>query len=158
MSAQAMADALAHPSGEGADLLVHRAGEAHGAEDPPHLVVAHGPVGQLLQDGDVVDDVEGGEPGVEGGVLREVAEPTPDGGALVAAGGIEAEELDLPGRGAEHGRQHPQQGGLAGPVGTEEPDDAALVDAQVEVSDGHVAAEPTGEACGGDDGAHAGPP
>lgn len=67
-------------------------------------------------------------------------------------------------RGAARGRldephQHPDGGGLAGAVGPQEPEDAAVGHAQIESVDGQLAAPvPLGEPVRLDDGCHSGPP
>ena len=62
---------------------VHPGLEPDQGEDPAHLVVTGLAVGPLLEDGDVVDEVEGAEVAVEPGLLREVAQLTADGEAAV---------------------------------------------------------------------------
>jgi hypothetical protein len=52
--------------------------------------VAGAPLVQLLEDGHVVDELEGGEAGVEPGLLRHVAEPATQVQPLVGAPGVEA--------------------------------------------------------------------
>jgi hypothetical protein len=68
-------DPAAHPARQGADLppgQVLQLDRLQGGPDPP---VAVGRVVQLLEDGQVVDELEDAEPGVEAEVLGEVAEP-----------------------------------------------------------------------------------
>ena len=52
-----------------ADLLVHHVGDPDEVEHAAHLVATRGPVGHLLQHGDVVDEVERREALVETGLL-----------------------------------------------------------------------------------------
>ena len=76
-------DASAGAARHRLDLLVHRIGQADQSEHTADLVASLGCVPHLPEDGDVVDEVEGGEAEVQAGVLREVAEPTADPDALV---------------------------------------------------------------------------
>ena len=71
-------DPPAHPARQGADLAagqVLQLDRGQGRADPP---VAVGRVVQLLEDGQVVDELEHREPRVEAEVLGEVAEPAAD--------------------------------------------------------------------------------
>ena len=81
------ADPPAHAAGELADPLVHDRLEPDQGEDPADLVVAGPAVGPLLEDGDVVDELEGGELAVEARLLGQVAEPAPHGEPAVAVDG-----------------------------------------------------------------------
>ena len=70
--------------------------EADQREDPADLVVARAALGQLLEDGDVVDELERGEARVEARLLRQVARGGAGSPAAAArVGGLEAEEPDL---------------------------------------------------------------
>ncbi len=62
-------DPLAHTAGEPLDALAPHIGEIYGLEHAPHLAVTCAPVGELLEDRDVVDECEGREFRVEARVL-----------------------------------------------------------------------------------------
>jgi hypothetical protein len=76
-----------------------------------------GRVVQLLEDGQVVDELEDAEPGIEAEVLGKVAEPAADLDPVLGAGGPPAVDPDLTGGRRQQGGQDADQGGLAGPVG-----------------------------------------
>lgn len=76
---------LARPAGQLPQPLSAYVGEPDLVQYAPHLAVPGGAVGELLEDRHVVDELEGGEVGMEPGGLRQVAETAPD--LLTAARG-----------------------------------------------------------------------
>jgi hypothetical protein len=137
--------ALLHAARQRADALVHGVTEADGLEHrrcvPPPL----GRVRVLLEDGDVVDHLEGREPAVEPWRLGEVAEPAAHLGACRRVGRVEAQQGQGAAVGSEHGGQDPQQRRLAGAVGAEHPHDASP-EGQVDLVHGGLGAERLGDA------------
>src|SRR4029453_901944 len=65
-----------------------------------------------------------------------------------------AEQLDPAGGGEDQPEKHPPGGGLARPVGPEEPEQVALAPLQVEAVDGHQTAEALGQPFGSDHRSH----
>ncbi|GAA4622320.1 hypothetical protein GCM10023113_02820 [Cellulomonas oligotrophica] len=90
--------------------------------------------------GDEVDDLADLEGLGQPGVLRRGAEA----GARRGVAGVAAEEPDDAAVGAAQPRQQGEQGGLAGAVGAEQPDDLAGVDAQADVVERDDVPEPPG--------------
>ena len=79
------------------------------------------PIGELLEDRHVVDELEHREAAVEAGLLRKVAEPAADLQAVVGGLWVATEKLEPASVRRQHGGQDPQQRGLAGTVGAEQP-------------------------------------
>jgi hypothetical protein len=84
-------DPPAHPAGEGPDPLGADGRQPGQLDDPADLVVPGPPVGHLLEDRHVVDELEDGEPPVEAGFLRQVAQAFADPGPVVGARRVEAQ-------------------------------------------------------------------
>ena len=117
-------DASPHAARQGLDLAPAHGLETDRVEHPAHLVVAGMPVGHLLEDRHVVDELERRERPMEAGLLRHVAEAPPDREALVGHVRIPPEQPQAPVVGGEHRRHHAQQGRLARAVRTEQTGDA----------------------------------
>jgi hypothetical protein len=128
-------DPPAHPTRQGADLAAGQILELDRLEGRPDPPVPVGRVVQLLEDGQVVDELEHAEPRVEAEVLGQVAEPAPDLDSVAWAGGPPAVDPDLAGAGGQQGGQDADEGGLAGSVGPQQPGDARR-QLQVEVGQG----------------------
>ena len=92
--------------------------------------------GPLLEQRDVVDERGGGKPAREADLLRQVAEPAPDVGALRRYLRLAAKHAYLAPGGRQRGGQQPDQRRLAGAVGAEQPDHAGL-QVQVYAGEGH---------------------
>ena len=91
------------------------------AEDPPHQV----------------QKADGGHVGREDPGLRQEADPLPELGGVGPYG--LAENVDSAGRRPVTPQDHPQQGGLAGAVRADKPEDAPLRDGEVHPVDGDEA-------------------
>jgi hypothetical protein len=106
------------------DLGVGLGLEADGGDGAADFVVAGGAVDVFFEDGDVVDELEGGKRSVEAGLLGHVAQPPAYRDPVGGASGWPAEELDGAAVGGGDGGKDAQQGGLAGAVGAQQPGDA----------------------------------
>jgi len=113
-------------AGHGPDPLGRGVGQPDLVEHPAHLRVPGGRVGPLLEERDVVDERERGEAARESDLLREVAQPAADLGALRQHLDVPAQDAHLSPAGRQCGGQQPQQGGLACPVRAEQPDHACV--------------------------------
>ena len=70
--------------------------------------------------------------------------------------GVEAEDLDAAGGGGEQPGEHLDCGGFAGAVGTEEAEELAGCDGEIDVLNSGEVSETAGEIGGGDSGIHVG--
>jgi hypothetical protein len=140
---------LAHPQREATHPPARRLGQANLLK---HLV---GPgEGQAGGGGDDLEVVAGAAAGMEAGRLQDRADLADGVGQLPIRPAVD------PGRPRGRGdqpQQHAQGGGLAGPVGAQEPDHRALVDLEAQVVDGDDPSEALGESVDGDD-RHRSPP
>jgi hypothetical protein len=83
----------------------------------------------------VVDDLlTGSRVGVGGAALRHVADPATDADRI--ADQVAPGHRGRAGGGCEQRGEHPQRGGLAGPVGAQEADDLTGLDVEVHAGDG----------------------
>ena len=128
-----------HAAGVLADALLRLdVGEVDGHEEALGDTLRLGPRGSeeaRLQDEQLARRHER----VEADLLQRDADRRPDLVTLVPD--VVAGDQRLPRRRLEYGRQHLDDGGLAGAVGPEEPEDGAALDAKVDVVDGAQAAE-----------------
>ena len=85
----------------------------------------------LADEGTDTQVVLDGEFGERAASLRDVLEAPPHDVGRALADELLAAQLDAA-RGLDHARHRPQRGGLAGTVGTEDHDDLAVVDMEVE--------------------------
>ena len=98
---------------------------------------------------DVVDVVLPGEPRVERDVARDVADPPMQ--LVTARPGIEPEQLDAARRGPGEPHDDPQRRRLAGAVGPEVAEDLAVLDDEVDATQGLGRTEPLRDAFTADD-------
>jgi hypothetical protein len=138
------AQALTHAEREAADPPAGRLGEADLVEDLVGAVE-----GQTGGGGDDPQVVAGAAAGMEAGGLQERADVADGIGQLPVGSAVDP---GGPGGRGDQAEQRAQGGGLAGPVGAEEPDHGALVDLEAEVVDGGDRSEALGESLDGDDG------
>ena len=92
---------------------MHIVFEAHGHEYPANLVAAGVAVVDLLEHGDVVDEVEGTEALVKAGGLGQVSELTTDRQSFGRVGRVKAEDPDFTLVGTQHGAQQLEEGALS---------------------------------------------
>ena len=143
-------DALLLAAGEGFHVAVLVVGHGHELEDLADalldLVLGH--FLELEAEGDVVVDVQVREQGValENGVQRALVRR--DAGELLAV------QEDGTFVRLEEARDHPQEGGLAAAGGTEEGEEFAAADVQVDVLEDLLVAERLGQALDVDDLVH----
>ena len=98
------------------------------AVDAQHLHHAQ----QVLLDGELAEDAR---------FLGQVAHAAVAGAAVHGpVGDVDAVEHDLAGVGLDHAAGHAEAGGLAGPVGAQQPDDLAAVDLEIDAVDDAAAA------------------
>jgi hypothetical protein len=102
------------------------AGQPGQVEDAAHFGVPRGRLGLLLEQRDVVHEREGGKAAREAGLLRLVAEPAADAGAVGRHARVQAPHAHPSPAGRQRGGQQPQQRGLAGAVGAEQPGHAGF--------------------------------
>src|SRR5205814_5811947 len=120
----------------GPDPLRAEVGQPHQAEHAAHFRVPRRRLGPLLEQRDVVHEREGGEATREADLLRQVAELTSDVRAFGWHLRVQAQHAELSLAGRQRGGQQAEQRGLAGAVGTEQPDHAGF---QVQVDAGQRA-------------------
>ena len=122
---------LSHAQGVRPVALAGRRQQAHpveGGVDAPPSGVRIGEAISGIESGQIGAP---GEVGVEGRPLHQCADPAQGGGNLRRRFG--AEQRDLTGRRCDQPQQHPNGGGLAGAVGTEEAVDRAVRHGQVDI-------------------------
>ena len=148
------AEPLLHAERVGLDRPAADAGQPHLLE---HLVDPRPPGAPRAARPGGVEQREvlpAGEVAVVRRPLDECADPGQHAAARSRHPG--AEQLDLPAGGQHQPEQHPDGGGLARAVGTQESVDVAVADVEVDPVDGAQPAELLDQPAGGDDGGHAG--
>ena len=105
---------------------------------------------RLVEPGEVEQVVAGAHPGVEARRLGQQADALVQ--ALGLPGRIQAQHRSFAVGGGDHPGQHPHRGGLAGAVGSEQAQDLAGTDLEVQAVDGQGLFEMLGQAVGGDGG------
>ena len=111
-----------------------------------------GAVHPAAQVGEVLDRVGAGQPVVEVELARQVADPPVDGDRVARR--LDAEHLGATGGRSDEIEQDPHHRRLAGAIGSEEPEDLALGDVEVDVDDPAMDAVGLGQALGMDDRVH----
>ena len=124
---QCLRQAEASPlsAGEGADPFSGAVGQTDRVEHSGDLLVAGARPGPFLEHGDVVDELEGGEPTGKAEFLRQVAELAADAGLLGRHRRVVSKQGYRAGGGRQRRGQDAQQGCLAGAVGAEQAGHAA---------------------------------
>ncbi len=104
---------------------MHLVGQPDIGEHAAHLIAPGRSVGDLLEHGDVIDEVVGAEVAVQTRLLREVPEPPTDRQPLGGDGRVETKDSDRAAVLGQHRGEHPQQRALAGAIRAEQADHAA---------------------------------
>ena len=145
--AAALSEPAPHPTGVGAHPPVGRAPQAHALEQHVAAPVGLGPA-DAVEHGLEAEELAAGHQGVDGGVLQG----DPDRPAHRAGLGhhVVARHAGPAAAGAQERGEHPHQRGLARPVGSEEPEDLALLHHEVDTGHSHQVAESPDETFGFD--------
>ncbi len=138
---------LLHAVGVIGDELFGFGGEAHEVEELVGAVGGGGAV-ETVHAADETEILGCGEAAEEGEAFGDDAYLALDFDRV--GGGVEAEDLDGAGGGCEQAGEHLDGRGLAGSVRSEEAEELARCDGEVDVLDCSEVAEATGEVCGGD--------